>query len=43
MALEYDKGEFVLAVALGIILMGFAFTINLMFQFLQGRVKSDAL
>ncbi len=43
MALEYDKGEFVLAVALGLILMGFAFAINMMFHFLQGRLKSDAL
>jgi tungstate transport system permease protein len=43
MALEYDKGEFVLAVALGLILMAFAFTINLVFQFLQGRVKTDAV
>ena len=43
MALEYDKGEFVLAVALGIVLMLFAFTINLMFHFLQGRLPSDAL
>lgn len=43
MALEYDKGEFVLAVALGILLMGFAFAINMIFQFLQGRVKSDAV
>lgn len=43
MALEYDKGEFVLAVALGIILMAFAFTINMLFHFFQGRLKSDAL
>jgi tungstate transport system permease protein len=43
MALEYDKGEFVLAVALGIILMSFAFAINMLFHFLQGRLKSDAL
>jgi tungstate transport system permease protein len=43
MALEYDKGEFVLAIALGIVLMGFAFSINLVFHFLQGRLKSDAL
>lgn len=43
MALEYDKGEFVLAVALGIILMSFAFAINLLFHFLQGRLKSDAV
>ncbi|MDR3630222.1 MAG: ABC transporter permease [Desulfocapsaceae bacterium] len=41
MALEYDKGEFVLAVALGIILMGFAFGINILFHVVQGR--SDAL
>jgi tungstate transport system permease protein len=43
MALEYDKGEFVLAVALGIILMSFAFAINMLFHFLQGRLKSDAV
>ena len=41
MALEYDKGEFVLAVALGLILMGFAFGINLLFHLFQGR--SDAV
>ncbi len=43
MALEYDKGEFVLAVALGIILMGLAFAINLLFHLLQGRVGTDAV
>jgi len=43
MALEYDKGEFVLAVALGIILMTFAFAINMVFHFLQGRLHSDAI
>ena len=43
MALEYDKGEFVLAVALGIILMAFAFVINLVFHLFQGRIKSDAV
>ena len=37
MALEYDKGEFVLAVALGITLMTFAFGINMLFHFLQGK------
>ena len=37
MALEYDKGEFTLAVALGLILLGFSFGINLLFQFVQGR------
>lgn len=40
MALEYDKGEFVLAVALGIILMGLSFTINMLFHFFQGRTRS---
>jgi tungstate transport system permease protein len=43
MALEYDKGEFVLAVALGITLMSFAFVINMLFHFLQGRTRSDAV
>ncbi len=37
MALEYDKGEFVLAVALGLTLMSIAFAINLLFHFFQGR------
>ena len=39
MALEYDKGEFVLAVALGIILMAFAFLLNMVFHFMQGRME----
>jgi len=43
MALEYDKGEFVLAVALGIVLMGFAFAVNMLFHLFQGRTGSDAL
>lgn len=43
MALEYDKGEFVLAVALGIALMTFAFLINMLFHLLQGRTGHDAL
>ncbi len=37
MALEYDKGEFVLAVALGIALMTIAFLINILFHFCQGQ------
>ncbi len=37
MALEYDKGEFVLAVALGIILLSLSFGINIIFHFFQGR------
>jgi len=43
MALEYDKGEFVLAVALGCVLMTFAFIINMMFHFFQGRTGTDAV
>ena len=39
MALEYDKGEFVLAVALGVVLLTLAFGINLMFHFVQGRAE----
>lgn len=39
MALEYDKGEFVLAVALGLALMMIAFMVNLLFHFFQGRTK----
>ena len=39
MALEYDKGEFVLAVALGVILMAFAFLLNMVFHFMQGRLR----
>ncbi len=43
MALEYDKGEFVLAVALGIVLLTCAFFINMIFHLFQGRLKSDAV
>lgn len=43
MALEYDKGQFVLAVALGCVLMAFAFFINMLFHFFQGRTRNDAL
>ncbi|MEE8431368.1 MAG: ABC transporter permease [Candidatus Desulfatibia sp.] len=39
MALEYDKGQFAPAVALGIILLGLSFTINLMFHFFQGKTR----
>ncbi|PIE64915.1 MAG: ABC transporter permease [Desulfobacterales bacterium] len=39
MALEYDKGEFVLAIALGVILMACAFLLNMVFHFLQGRLR----
>ena len=37
MALEYDKGEFILAIALGIILLTLSFGMNLLFHFFQGR------
>ena len=40
MALEYDKGEYVLAVALGIVLMSIAFGVNLLFHFFQGRIEN---
>jgi len=43
MALEYDKGEFVFAVALGIVLMALAFAINLLFHLFQGRTGSDVI
>ncbi|MFQ5485837.1 MAG: ABC transporter permease [Desulfobacterales bacterium] len=39
MALEYDKGEFTLAVALGIVLLTVSFGVNLLFHFLQGRTR----
>lgn len=43
MALEYDKGEFVLAVALGMTLMAIAFLINMLFHFFQGRAGNERL
>lgn len=43
MALEYDKGEFVLAVALGITLMSLAFLINMLFHFFQGRTGRETV
>ncbi len=39
MALEYDKGEFVLGVALGIVLLLISFTMNIFFNYLQGRSR----
>ena len=39
MALEYDKGEFTLAVALGLILLGLSFGINLLFHLFQGKTR----
>jgi tungstate transport system permease protein len=43
MALEYDKGEFVLAVALGCVLLVFAFLLNALFHLFQGRTDNGAL
>jgi tungstate transport system permease protein len=37
MALEYDKGEFALAVALGIILLAISFGVNVVFNLFQGK------
>lgn len=39
MALEYDKGEFVLGVALGIVLLVISFSMNIFFNRLQGRQR----
>ena len=41
MALEYDKGEFVLAIALGIILMTISLFINVLLNYFQGRTPSN--
>lgn len=37
MALEYDKGEFVMSVALGIVLLMISFAVNIMFNQFQER------
>lgn len=37
MALEYDKGEFVLALALGIVLLAISLGVNMLLGFVQGR------
>lgn len=39
MALEYDKGEFALAVALGIILMSITLAINIAINYFQGNLN----
>jgi tungstate transport system permease protein len=39
MALEYDKGEFVLSVALGIVLLAVSFGVNMIFHRAQGRTR----
>jgi tungstate transport system permease protein len=40
MALEYDKGQFTLAVALGVVLLVLSFGMNLLFHFFQGRTRT---
>jgi len=40
MALEYDKGSFILAISLGIVLLGLSFGMNLLFHFFQGRTRA---
>ena len=39
MALEYDKGEFVMSVALGIVLLSVSFAVNIIFNFFQERTR----
>jgi tungstate transport system permease protein len=39
MALEYDKGEFVLGVALGIVLLTVSFGLNIFFNYIQGKAR----
>ena len=40
MALEYDKGVFALAVALGLVLLFISFGMNMLFHFFQGRIQT---
>ncbi len=40
MALEYDKGEFVLGVALGLVLLLISLVVNIFFNYLQGRTRA---
>ena len=39
MALEYDKGSFTLAIALGLVLMGISLFINIVFNLIQGHSR----
>jgi len=39
MALEYDKGEFILSVALGIVLLMVSFGMNVFFNYFQGKAR----
>ena len=40
MALEYDKGEFILSVALGMVLLFVSFAVNIIFNYFQGKTRS---
>jgi len=40
MALEYDKGLFVLSVALGIVLLTVSFMVNVFFNYFQGKARA---
>ncbi len=40
MALEYDKGEFVLAVALGMVLLTISLVMNVLLNYFQGKTAS---
>lgn len=40
MALEYDKGEFTLAIALGIVLLALSFGVNALVHLFQGRMRT---
>jgi tungstate transport system permease protein len=39
MALEYDKGEFVLALALGLVLLAISLAVNMLLGYVQGRTR----
>jgi tungstate transport system permease protein len=40
MALQYDKGEFILAMALGIILLSISLCVNIMLNYFQGKLTA---
>jgi len=42
MALEYDKGEFVLSVALGLVLLGVSFAVNIFCNYFQGKGRGNS-
>jgi tungstate transport system permease protein len=40
MALEYDKGEFVLSIALGVVLLLISFAVNVVLNYFQGKGRA---